>query len=188
MQISQLKSRNIRAALSVILGILLGAFYLTANLIFCMLYEDVWYLSLALYQLSLLVCRYYALFLNELPHLKAKIGFLLTLASAFMSLSLFYSVFSPLGRLRSTAAAAISLIYFSFLFLRFLLSLRINRGGDGIFSLVFRLRILSLLSALYAFLLQLSPMLNFGTEREALFSFLSAFLCSYFMLISAARE
>ena len=186
MQVIELKSRDIRAAISLILGIALSALYLTASLIFCMLYREPWYLAIALYQLALLVSRYYALFLSENASLKGKIDRLMTAASVILSLSLFYSAFFPPPQTKTATAVLVTLVYFLFLLLRFLLSLK-NRVGDNVsFAVVLKLRTLSLLSALYALLLEFILYLSLSPKTEQLFSFILAFLSSYLTVTAVA--
>lgn len=188
MHIKELKNREVRASLSILLGLVLGVFYITANLLFCMFYTAVWYLALALYNACLLVCRYYSFDLYRNGQAADKISRVLTLASALMSVAILYSTFSGDFRLRSLSVIFISGIYTVFSFFRLLCSsLLFRERNTPICSVLQRLRILSFVSSLHAFFIQMVHIGGLSSFAKNILSFLSAFFSSYLLLTAMPR-
>ncbi len=189
MIISQLKNREVRASLSILLGFVLGVFYVTANIILCMFYSAVWYLALALYNSSLILCRYYAFELYQRPEVIGKISSILRFASVFMSLAVLYSTLSGEFRVKSTLALIVSGIYTAFSFFRVIFGLIFDKKRSlPIFSVLERLRLLSFASSFHALFLQLIYMLGVDTKTKTASALASAFLSSALILIATPKK
>lgn len=183
MLIRELKNREVRARLSILSGLVLGVFYVTANILLCIFYSAVWYLSLALYNACLMLCRYYSLELFRDGRVADKISYTLTLASVLMSLAILYSSVSGEYKIRSLPAIIISGIYTVFSLLRLVISVAgIRERTKTIYSVIDRLRVLSFLTSSHAFILQIVNVTHLEPLNKTLLTFFSAFFSSLFML------
>lgn len=188
-----LRDRELRGNLSIMLGMLLSALYITSNILFCLIYEGVWYLTLAVYNLLLLLCRYYSFGNSDKPALlmqsEQKINFILITASAVMSLAIISSALTESFKTRSPFAFGVAVVYTVFSSFRIvLIPLRKKTEENHIRALLDRLRILSFLTSFHGITLHLIYAMEGYCEGSYVLAFVSAFFVSYFSLVCSVRK
>ena len=173
--------REARAGLSIFLGMLLAIFFISANILLCLVTDSLWNLALALYHGLLMLSRYYAFDVYKSPEILTKISKMLSAASLFMALMILYSGLIYDFSEQTGAGFLLSLVYSIYTLFRVVFSL-MRRDKPPLFSLVLHLRLLSLFSSMYSVLPRLLSLGALGYESRRLFIFACSFFSSYLLL------
>ncbi len=189
-----LKDRNFRAGVSIMFGILIGMMYITANILFSLAFESVWYLALAVYNTLLLFCRYFALEINgnleKQREMQMKVDKILLFASIMMCFAIFFSSLTESYKNRSELVLFTLLIYTMLgVFRFFLIPFRLAEEENTTrFFLLNKIRLLSILASVHGINLQFFNILDFSVRHRFIICFCSAFFCSYFALVFTAFD
>ena len=175
-------SKTLRLHIAILGGLILGALYVTANLLFAIIYESVWYVAFAIYNALLLVCRYKALSISgedgDSIAVASDVHRTLLLAAMLMSVAVVYSALTLSVPHRSEIALTTLSFYSLYGIVRILFAPFFRYSENPLLYRVMNLlRALSLLVSLYGIALQAIVLLdNTASHRDLALSLALAYI------------